>query len=76
MLLKRQLLAARLGVAHRQIVVAMLTFKRAAVGNFNGHLNRSAPPLLSLVDQAGEFTVTCCLNQLPLILFWTREPIA
>lgn len=58
---QRQFLLARVVVAHRQVVVTMLTLERAAVRYLNRHLRRNPPPLLALVDQAGEITVCCNL---------------
>ncbi len=44
--------------------------------NLNRHFNRSATPLLPLVDKAGKLSVSGCLNQLPLFLSSTCKSSA
>jgi hypothetical protein len=73
--LKRQFSAPRVGVTHRQIVVAMLAFERAAMRYLDGHLHRSAAPLQPFVDRARKISVGSRLNQLSLFLSLNLESL-
>jgi hypothetical protein len=59
---KTQFLKARRMVAHRQIVVAMEAFKRAAARHLNGHLQGHPFPRVMLVNESRKVTVFCRLH--------------
>ncbi len=62
---KSEFTLASLWVAHGQIVVTMLTFERAAVGDLDRDFGRHTTALVPLVHLSGEITVSFSSNQFP-----------
>ena len=62
-LFESELAVARLNVAHGQIVVTMLTFERAAMGDLDRDLGRHTATLVPLMHLSGEVAVSFSPNQ-------------
>lgn len=64
MLFEGELRAASIGIAHGEVVVAVLALEGATVSDLDGDFDGRAASLVPFVDQGGEITVCCCLYHL------------
>jgi hypothetical protein len=72
MLLECEFRSAGRVVAHRQVVVAMEAFKRAAARDLDGHFKRRPFPEEAVVHHTRQFAISCRLHVLPFTTFTSK----